>query len=195
MNTPLAALRLGTVMVKQFFGGFPNNSQYFHFCLYYRSESAGQVFLFLLAWLFITVEKIQVESWSSLFLAYDNMCQVNRMRVAQAELPLPPPFNKMWLMINKIIDELHIRNHVSQCQELMHPKQFGEMYPDLKETKNTMAAEQTFVWLGRFKKIVCSMPKVHHLFYIHRVVRRRNDYNERYYRLGKKPVLPGIRMA
>ena len=35
---------------------------------------------------------------------------------------------------------------------------------------NTMAAEQTFVWLSRFKKILAAMGKTHHLFYLHRMV-------------------------
>ena len=42
-----------------------------------------------------------------------------------------------------------------------------------------MAAEQTFVWASRFKKIVCAMPRLHHFFYLHRAIKRRNAYTER----------------
>ena len=52
---------------------------------------------------------------------------------------------------------------------------------------NTMAAEQTFVWLSRF---LCAMPKVHHLFYLHRMVKHRNAYTTTCYKYGKKPLLP-----
>ena len=56
-----------------------------------------------------------------------------------------------------------------------------------------MAAEQTFVWLSRFKKILCAMPKVHHLFYLHRMVKHRNAYTTACYKYGKKPLLPKAR--
>ena len=55
---------------------------------------------------------------------------------------------------------------------------------------NTEAGEQTFIWVARFKHILCSMNKIHHLFYLHRMIRRRNEYTEKCYKLGKKPVLP-----
>lgn len=55
---------------------------------------------------------------------------------------------------------------------------------------NTMAAEQTFVWLSRFKKILAAMGKTHHLFYLHRMVKIRNRYTELCYRCGRKPLLP-----
>ena len=29
---------------------------------------------------------------------------------------------------------------------------------------NTQAGEQTFVWVSRFKHIICAMNKTHHLF-------------------------------
>ena len=39
---------------------------------------------------------------------------------------------------------------------------------------NTQVGEQTFTWLYNFKHILCAMPKVHHLFYLHQMVVRRN---------------------
>ena len=56
-----------------------------------------------------------------------------------------------------------------------------------------MVAEQTFVWLSRFKKILCAMPKVHHLFYLHRMVKHRIAYTTACYKNKKKPLLPKAR--
>uniref|UniRef100_A0A1X7SE34 Uncharacterized protein n=1 Tax=Amphimedon queenslandica TaxID=400682 RepID=A0A1X7SE34_AMPQE len=73
----------------------------------------------------------------------------------------------IWKDINKIIDSLHMKNHVDpKCKELYDPERLKEKHPDL----NTMACEQTFAWLSRYKKIVCSMPKVHHHFYLYRMI-------------------------
>ena len=130
--------------------------------------------------------------WKGIWLAYDNMCKLMKYGPAKRDLPLPEPFDKMWKTINHIIDAMHIKNHVDPtCHTDLHPDNIYEMYPDMKGSRNTQAAEQTFVWLGRFKKIMCSMPKVHHLFYLHRLVKRRNTYTAKCYRKGKKPLLPG----
>ena len=53
------------------------------------------------------------------------------------------------------------------CNTKLHPDNIYKQHPELKGTGNTQAAEQTFVWLGRYKKIVWSITKVHHLFYVH----------------------------
>ena len=34
-------------------------------------------------------------------LAYDNMCNLQRMKVAQNELPFPVPYNNLWQNIEK----------------------------------------------------------------------------------------------
>ena len=87
----------------------------------------------------------------------------------------------------KIIDSLHIRNNVDKkCKELYSPESVKLNHPDY----NTMAAEQTFVWLSRFKKILAAMSKTHHLFYLHRMVKIMNRSTELCYRCGRKPLLP-----
>ena len=154
----------------------------------YRSESLAQVFIFLLSWLYATIKDLPVTAWSGIWLAYDNMCQLLRYKAGKADLPLPAPYNKMWRSINFIIDAMHVRNHVQEeCKVKLHPT----MNPELKNHRNTQAAEQTFVWLGRYKKILGSMPKTHHLFYLHRTVKRRNEYIAKCYRNGRKPLYPG----
>lgn len=112
------------------------------------------------------------------------------MKAAKNDLPLPSPWDKAWSSVTKIIDSLHINNHKDkQCREQYDPSLLKRELPDA----NTMAAEQTFVWLSRFKKILCAMPKVHHLFYLHRMVKRRNQYTTHCYKNGKKPLLPKAR--
>lgn len=96
----------------------------------------------------------------------------------------------MWQDIQKIIDSLHIKNHIDeQCKEMYSPKKLKEDHPDY----NTMVCEQTFAWMSRYKKIVCSMPKVHHHFYLHRMVKRRNSYVSFCYSNGCRPLSPSIK--
>lgn len=129
-------------------------------------------------------------NWSKIFIAYDNMCHLDGRRAAQHPLPWPSPWDKSWISVNKIIDSLHMSNHEDKkCKETYNPSSLKEEIPN----GNTMAAEQTFVWLSRFKKILCAMPKVHHLFYLHRMVKHRNRYTVKCYRVGRKPLLPKAR--
>lgn len=118
------------------------------------------------------------------------MCHLDGLKAARNLLPWPSPWDKAWMSIKKIIDSLHIRNHKDKsCQEKYNPVTLKEELPE----GNTMAAEQTFVWLSRFKKILCAMPKVHHLFYLHQLVEWRNKYSVICYKNGKKPLLPKAR--
>lgn len=115
------------------------------------------------------------------------MCNLDKLKVARKPLPLPPPFDKLWQNVHKIIDVFHFPNHVgTECKELYNPKHFKEKHPSY----NTQAGEQSFAWISRFKHILCAMPKNHHLFYLHRMVLRRNSYTTRCYQSGRKPILP-----
>ena len=157
-------------------------------CNYYcycRSESPSQVFLILLQWLLALMNTHQPPS--QVVPAYDNMCNLAKLKVARSPLPLPQPLDTVWLNVVKIIDTFHIGNHVSAtCKETFSPEKVKADNPDF----NTQAGEQTFVWAGRFRHILCSMNKTHHLFYLHRMVLRRNNYTAKWYRNGKKPLLP-----
>lgn len=91
----------------------------------------------------------------------------------------------IWQDVTKIIDSLHIKNHVDpRCKEKYDPQPIKDKNPEF----NTMACEQTFAWMSRYKKIVCSMPKTHHHFYIHRMVKRRNAYISYCYMYGRRPI-------
>ena len=111
------------------------------------------------------------------------MCNLDRLKIAKLPLPFDPPLDKLWLDITKIIDVFHFKNHTSvDCKVKYSPQKVKEDNPDF----NTQAGEQTFIWVGRFKNILCSMNKTHHLFYLHRMIIRRNSYTTKCYAHGKK---------
>lgn len=118
------------------------------------------------------------------------MCNVDRMTVAKQPLPIRPPYDKLWLQVNKVIDKLHLKNYKNpRCKELYNPESVKEKCPKL----NTPVAEQTFIWASRFKKILGAMPKSHFLFFYHRMVVRRNKYTEKCYKNNMQPLLPKLR--
>ena len=71
-------------------------------CSPFSSESCSQVFTILLVWLLRVVESIPRDKWGSVVLAYDNMCHLDSLKVARKPLPLPKPFDEMWLAITKV---------------------------------------------------------------------------------------------
>ena len=157
-----------------------------------RSESPSQVFFILLTWLQALISSGSVSSphLKNIFIAYDNMCNLCKLRVAKKPLPLPSPMDQAWLQVHKIIDTFHLKNHTSTiCRTMYNPAEMKEKHPFF----NTQAGEQTFVWMERFKNVVGAMNKTHHLFYIHRMVRRRNTYMAKCYANGRRPILPKIK--
>ena len=127
------------------------------------------------------------EERKNVIISYDNMCHLNSLKVARQPLPLPGDLQYLWLDVVKIIDSLHLRNHKdSQCHELYNPQKIKSS----DSHYNTMACEQTFAWLGRYKKILLSMGKCHHHFFLHRLVKRRNRYISFCYKKGRHPVAP-----
>ena len=123
-----------------------------------RSESPTQAFLITVLWLYgkfkdckesgMSDEAI-LEEMRSTCLAYDNMCHLDSLLVSKDDLPLPKPFDKAWKSIGKVIDRLHLRNHVDpKCKRLYNP---DDVIPS---NFNTMACEQTFIWASRFKKVI-----------------------------------------
>ena len=159
-----------------------------------RSESPTQAFLILILWLYrkfrplldggMSSQAVQ-ELMTKTILAYDNMCHVDGLKAAAKTLPFPEPLDRVWSSIIKVIDKLHIRNHKdAKCKTLYNPE--GKV----PEGFNTMAAEQTFVWASRLKRIVCAMPRQHQFFYLHRAVKRRNKYTQHCHNLSKIPLLP-----
>ena len=118
------------------------------------------------------------------------MCNVEKMLIARQKLPLEAPYDRLFVEVNKVIDLLHIRNHIDlKCKEIFNPDKLKELYPQL----NTPVAEQTFIFASRFKKILGAMLKSHFLFFYHRILIRRNRYTEKCYKANTTSVLPKVR--
>ena len=187
MATPLLKHTVCTNVKMLPFFCFP--LRYSLFCC--RSESPSQVFMIVINMLYAEMKdlpKEQIENMMSNYvLSYDNMCHLDNLRVAKEVLPLPAPFDTVWQRINKVIDRLHLGNHKDRrCHQKYNPDDV------LPEGSNTMASEQLFSWLSRFKKIVNSMTQTHHLFFLHRMCKRRNAYTAACRKKGQEPLLPGI---
>lgn len=140
-------------------------------------------------YLLTRLKDIPAEKWEEFILSYDNMCNLDKLRVARKPLPLPEPYDKMWLKVRKIVDRLHMRNHKNPaCRVKYGSDDLKEKCPGL----NTPVAEQVFVWASRFKRIMCAMPKRRFLFFYHRMVIRRNNYVSKCYHAKRMPEFPSI---
>ena len=93
--------------------------------------------------------------------------------------------------INKGVDGLHIKNHVRHSCRNEYPKVIQDLRNKFSRP-NTEAAEQTFLWLGKFKKIINSMDKRKHHFFLHCLVKECNKYTQYCLENRKKIVLPKI---
>ena len=99
---------------------------------------------------------------------------------------------KMFKIIKKGVDTLHIPNHIHDGCKREYPKVIAQLREDFL-APNTQSGEQTFVWFGKFQKILNNMPKTRHHFMVHMLVRARNDYTDWCYSQGLKPKLPQAR--
>ncbi len=67
------------------------------------------------------------------------MCHVDNLKVARKELPLPGDLKHIWQDINKIIDTLHIRNHVDKrCKQMYHLEPLKEEKPHYNRVSTTL---------------------------------------------------------
>ena len=157
--------------------------------LFHRSESPSQASVITILWLYnkflqfrnngMSDEEL-ISAMKETVLAYDNMCHLNSLCAPPKDLPLPSLFNKMWKTIRKVIDRLHLQNHKDpSCKINYNPDNI------LSELCNIMAAEQVNV-----KSIMVAMPYLHHMFFFHRMVKRRNTCTELCYQVGKQPIAP-----
>ena len=139
-----------------------------------------------ITWLIAAFGNKGRDFWKNLIIAYDNMCHMNNLIVARNPLPLPGDLQYIWLDIRKAIDDLHLRNHKDQkCQRNYNLEDLKQENPHL----NTMSCEQTFSWLSRHKKILCSMPKTHFHFYLHSMIKRRNEYISFCYTHNRRTII------
>ena len=70
------------------------------------------------ALLFFPIEKFLTKSSKQDYVYgstdHDNMCNVTRLRLLQGPLALPEPFPTIFLDVNKVIDELHIKSQLEK---------------------------------------------------------------------------------
>ncbi|XP_055345172.1 uncharacterized protein LOC129593019 [Paramacrobiotus metropolitanus] len=146
----------------------------------YKSESPSQVFLILISWMYQVLQTVPSCDWPKLFLAYDNMCNLERLKATLQKLSLPPPYDELWTKgMTKVIDGFHLGNHKGhKCHTKYNPDQIRAAYPNLLSA-NTQSCEQTFRWLGAFQHAMFKMTKYRQLFFLHRIVKRRNLYLEK----------------
>ena len=158
----------------------------------FKSEGPTQVALLMIKYLQKRLKDKCPTEWCDHTLNYDNICNVCKLLLLQKPLPLPAPFSTIWQDVGKVIDPLHIKNHSKNknCAELYSSDRLRVEFPDA----NLMVCEQTFSWLGKFKKILNGMPKYHQLFVLHRLCKWRNRYTEHCYSEGKKPILPSLKI-
>lgn len=77
----------------------------------HRTEGPGQVFLITIQYLLQQLMDMPEEQWEDFIWSCDNMCNLDKLRVAKKPLPLPKPYDKIWLKVRKIVDRLQMRNH------------------------------------------------------------------------------------
>ena len=62
------------------------------------------------------------EAISSICLVYDNMCHMDSLKISIVDIPLQSPFNEAWKLVSKVIDRLHLRNHVDPMQATLQSR-------------------------------------------------------------------------
>ncbi len=114
-------------------------------------------------------------------IAYD-MCNLAWLNGAQLPLPFPPPLEQqMWLNATKIIDTFHLKNHISEKCKRLFFKLKSSILAWIRKSENKLSPGCITLSI----LFLCAMPKLHHLFYLHRMVVRRNQYTVKYYMYGK----------
>lgn len=157
--------------------------------VHHRSEGPTQVALLWIKYLLKILKDVDPDLWKEFYVSYDNMCHVDSLKLLRNALGFEEPFSRIWSEVTKVIDDLHLPNHKPQCEEMYSPEKVREDFPEA----NLMVCEQTFAWLGRFKKVLNSTPKIHYHFLVHRLIISRNRYTEFCYRENRRPMLPSVK--
>ncbi|OQV11979.1 hypothetical protein BV898_13773 [Hypsibius exemplaris] len=79
-----------------------------------------------------------------IIVIYDNVCNLDFIHAAKNPLPLPKPYDSLWLEINKVIDIFHLKNHRRpECKTTYNPDNTRKVLPNLKKG-NIEVAKKTF---------------------------------------------------
>ena len=75
----------------------------------FGSEGATQAGFLQLKFLMKLLADVEPSLWPEYFLVYDNICQVDQLKLLRDPLPMEDPFSMIWLSVTKAIDDLHDR--------------------------------------------------------------------------------------
>ena len=89
----------------------------------------------------------------------------------------------------QVVDPIHFPNHTDDKCKKKYSPDFVQKDEEHKHW-NMMCAEQTLVWLSRYKKMMCAMNTTHHLFFLRCIIVHRNGYTQKCHASGRKPLLP-----
>ena len=92
------------------------------------------------------------------------MCNLDKLRVAKKPLPLPKPYDKIWLKVRKIVDRLQMRNHKnSECCLKYGSDDLKEKLPSLnnlaKTKQSTTGATRLSAILLSWKELEVECPE------------------------------------
>ena len=125
-------------------------------CHLFKSESPSQVAIFIIAFFCTLLQDVPVDvrKKKRFFLSYDNICNLSRMHLWREPL-LFKSFANLWTEnLVKIIDNLHLHNHVRKsCHTDFNPKILKAELPHA----NTMICEQAETYEFWLKSRVLSM--------------------------------------
>lgn len=89
----------------------------------------------------------------------------------------------------------HQDYHFPACQEPQRPSYCTVRHKECKgeSAKAEHHGIRTGIRTSCYKKILCSMGKTHHLFFLHHMVKERNQYNGQCQKARRDPLLPKTR--
>ena len=103
------------------------------------------------------------------------MCHLNNLNVAKSPLPLPRDLQYIWSDIRKVIDDLHLKNHRDPtCKEKYNIESIWQ--PSIQILTPCPVNKRLLGWAGLRKFYMWCHAKTHFHFYLHRMVKRRNEY-------------------
>ena len=107
----------------------------------YKSESPSQVAVFLISFFCTLLQSLpdHIRKSKKYYFSYDNVCNLSNMKLWRNPLPIKS-FPNLWTdNLVKIIDNLHLHNHVREsCRTNFNPNILKEVLPH----GNTMICEQ-----------------------------------------------------
>ena len=75
-----------------------------YFSPLYNSESPTQVALILIAFLCEVLKDVRPELWDRFYISYDNMCNLDRLKLLREHLPLVGSFANICLGVNFFLE-------------------------------------------------------------------------------------------